>query len=534
MEPAQIHRQEHTHTTGEVRRGEGTVLRPQRQLDRWRQGRKVFQNSLRSRRLWLCGKLHSTYIAGPLFFIDRSEFGSLLSVMDGVLETAVALGLCKVACSLLFLPAVRASSSSVSLCCNCLLLFTDLAVTAFLALLWLVGSWLLPVTLSSDTIALRFLLFLGHTYSEVLLLTIPFIAVETACRLQWPLAGRTEKCCAGPQSQNKGRGGWRRYGDMERLQRDICTDDPVDLDCGECGGWGSEVDTGLKEEKRHRESLLHISGFFCCLLIWVLCSLCSGPHWGPETQCMEACLLASGSLSTCLPKLSAMILPAVRDPSVTLFSLALLVAMALVLRSLRKGLTHSKPCLSGLEAGKSRRAWKQRHQTATGAVVVTLVVFHQAQAADTEGASYGHSCHGSDGCCPLLSTDAGLQDDSSSLFAPLHWGLSPHTCSKCIFQHVALALDSCCPHTAFGPHLMTHTEQYAEYLCRTQVESRGRYISCFEGQVITGLVCGITLYFIPPAMSVNTLLIRSVEGLVERILRYLQSTYRERIVEIEI
>ncbi|KAF5901060.1 uncharacterized protein DAT39_009209, partial [Clarias magur] len=49
--------------------------------------------------------------------------------MDGVLEATIALCGCKVLCSILCLPAFKGSLSSVSLCCVCLLLFTDLSIT---------------------------------------------------------------------------------------------------------------------------------------------------------------------------------------------------------------------------------------------------------------------------------------------------------------------------------------------------------------------------------------------------------------------
>jgi len=52
-----------------------------------------------------------------------------VAAMDGVLEGATVLCLCKLACSLLFLPSLAASHSSVSFCCCCLLVFTDFLVT---------------------------------------------------------------------------------------------------------------------------------------------------------------------------------------------------------------------------------------------------------------------------------------------------------------------------------------------------------------------------------------------------------------------
>lgn len=52
-----------------------------------------------------------------------------VEAMEGVMERAAALCVCKLACSLLFLPSLAASHSAISFCCCCLLIFTDFAVT---------------------------------------------------------------------------------------------------------------------------------------------------------------------------------------------------------------------------------------------------------------------------------------------------------------------------------------------------------------------------------------------------------------------
>lgn len=49
--------------------------------------------------------------------------------MDGVLEGATVLCVCKLAFSLLFLPLLAASHSPVSFCCCCILIFTNFVVT---------------------------------------------------------------------------------------------------------------------------------------------------------------------------------------------------------------------------------------------------------------------------------------------------------------------------------------------------------------------------------------------------------------------
>ncbi|XP_034074866.1 uncharacterized protein LOC117548041 isoform X2 [Gymnodraco acuticeps] len=116
--------------------------------------------------------------------------------MDGVLEGATVLCVCKLACSLLFLPSLTSSYSPASFCCCCLLLFTDFLVTVFLSFLWIFESWVSELTLLGDVIALRFLIFLSETYGAVLLLITPLIAVESVTRLPWPHSVVTiQKAC---------------------------------------------------------------------------------------------------------------------------------------------------------------------------------------------------------------------------------------------------------------------------------------------------------------------------------------------------
>ncbi|XP_048879856.1 uncharacterized protein LOC125748085 isoform X2 [Brienomyrus brachyistius] len=226
--------------------------------------------------------------------------------MDGVLETAITLGFCKVGCSLLSLTTLRSHLSAVGLCCSCLLLFTDLGVTAFLALLWLAGGSRLPPTSTpSDVIALRFLLFLGQAYGTALLLTAPLITVEMVYKMRRP-RGRG---CVGHQRISVALAG----GDME---------------------------DGSQEA-----ALVHGGAFLSCLVIWVVCGLRGGFSAGLDEQHAKACMLRMGSLSTCLPDMPAITLAAVGDPALALFGPALLLALALSM-----SLPRSEPTQSGTVA----------------------------------------------------------------------------------------------------------------------------------------------------------------------------------------
>ncbi|XP_018556152.1 uncharacterized protein LOC108899902 [Lates calcarifer] len=168
--------------------------------------------------------------------------------MDGVLEGATVLCVCKLACSLLFLPALTASHSPVSFCCCCLLIFTDFLVAVFLSFLCIFESWLTELTLLGDVIALRFLLFLSHTYGTVLLLTTPLIAVETLTRLLWPHSVVSYKAVGRPVDSD----GQHCYIREVTVEEEEDDDNPDE-----------DKDKGVS----------HAVGYLCCLSVWVVVAL---------------------------------------------------------------------------------------------------------------------------------------------------------------------------------------------------------------------------------------------------------------------
>ncbi|XP_074528131.1 uncharacterized protein LOC141791493 isoform X2 [Halichoeres trimaculatus] len=193
--------------------------------------------------------------------------------MDGVLEGAVVLCVCKLVSSLLFLPLLAESHSPVSFCSCCLLFFTDFLVTVFLTFLSIFEPWLANQTAQlSDVIALRVLLFLGHTYGAVMLLTTPLIAVETLTRLLWPPSTDTHWT----ESQAK--------------------DDGL-----HCFVWEEAVE---KEEDRDKEKRFsHVVSYLCCLSVWVVVALNVSWRSKLEEVLTSSCLHTTNSLVRCLPNL---------------------------------------------------------------------------------------------------------------------------------------------------------------------------------------------------------------------------------------
>ncbi|XP_005155970.1 uncharacterized protein si:dkey-207b20.2 [Danio rerio] len=165
--------------------------------------------------------------------------------MEGVLETALSVCVFRLMISVLLCPSILThSTTAVSLCCCCLVLFTDLAVTLFLLYMWLVEFWTIPFSVSSDVIGLRFLLFLCQSYAVVLLLTPPLMAVEMLLHMLQP--------------QNAG-------------------------------------------QSHHKQCLSRIIGFLGCCLAWTVSALYCSHDWTLERMSVEDCLKKEGWLVLCLP-----------------------------------------------------------------------------------------------------------------------------------------------------------------------------------------------------------------------------------------
>ncbi|CAL8339989.1 unnamed protein product [Merluccius merluccius] len=213
--------------------------------------------------------------------------------MEGVLEGACALGVCKLACSLFFLPAF---SDLISFCCCCLLMFTDLLVTVdmrlclysagFLLFLWFADPWPPQLSPRGDLIALRFLLFIGRTYAAVLLLTTPLIAAETALRKVWPCDGGAGAAC---RTAEGGEG-------CKALERSVA----IEKSDARPPAAAAAAYRGLDKWRR----LSHAIGYPCCLSVWMVSGLWGGCRGRSlEELWVAECLHTSDSLFTCLPRM---------------------------------------------------------------------------------------------------------------------------------------------------------------------------------------------------------------------------------------
>lgn len=120
----------------------------------------------------------------------------------------------------------------------------------------------MPLNVSSDVVALRFLLFLSQAYGVVLLLTPALIALELLVNLLRTQDGRTTGC----REQNSS-----------------------ESDC-----------------------LSRTVGCFGCLLAWIVSGIFCSHDWTLERFSVEACLRRGGCLVTCIPDMDELswVLPA--------------------------------------------------------------------------------------------------------------------------------------------------------------------------------------------------------------------------------
>ncbi|KAK6318907.1 hypothetical protein J4Q44_G00101180 [Coregonus suidteri] len=420
--------------------------------------------------------------------------------MDGVLEGAAVVCVCKLACSLLFLPMVTASLSAVSFCCSCLLLFTDLAVTTFLVVLWFAEPWLPPFSTSTDVIALRFLLFLSYIYWAVLLMTTPLVVVETAVRLQWP------QVC----------GGGAVDGDVDEQSKNPAPHGGVTVEVENWQSRDTDTQRGGREDQDQGRCLSHILGFLCCLLVWALCGVCGGQGWKLEELWVEVCLERTSSLTLCLPSLRNTVLLALDEPSLGLatVALALLLVLTVGWGLLRRHLAHTE---TDQHTPTTTPTQKEEHDSDIQLPVQTLSA----------------PCKAVNPAMSAASSPRFVDPETTWSRCSVHSPCSGNNMQLSLGHHgnsVLLSLEFLSADRLEG-HKETKglgdipitgiVEEHTDSTYRSQ-RGLGQWgFSCPGVNIMTWLVCLLTVCVLPLNLSVNILLIRHIETMLEWSLKLL-------------
>ncbi|XP_040890010.1 uncharacterized protein LOC121179304 [Toxotes jaculatrix] len=404
--------------------------------------------------------------------------------MDGVLEGAAVLCICKLTCSLFFLPSLTASYSPVSFCCCCLLIFTDFLVTVFLSFLCIFESWLTEPTTLSDVIALRFLLFLSHTYGAVLLLTTPLIAVETLTRRLWPRSVIAHRA----------------------LSRTV--DSEVTVEEREDGSTQDE-DKGLS----------HVVGYLCCLSVWIVVALNVMWRWQLEEEWVAACFHTTNSLIRCLPSLFSP-MPSIVNPCWGMAFLSLL----LLLLTTSAGLHRRHRALVHVEGthrvkcgvnGKSDSCWQD------------LV---PAQSAPTKPVNPGMLVSE-----PPQCVDPEKTESSCTVHRAYSWNIVQMSARH--HGDLVLVSPGCLSaergeqeheRTMRGIALTFITEEHVDSQYGSQLVWQQSGFPCPGVNVMIGFVGVLSIFVLPLNLSVNILLIRTIETVLELCVRSLVSSAANR------
>ncbi|XP_054473394.1 uncharacterized protein LOC129106091 [Anoplopoma fimbria] len=411
--------------------------------------------------------------------------------MDSVLEGAALLCVCKLACSLPFLPSLARSNSPVSFCCCCLLVFTDFLVAVFLTFLCISESWLTEQTPHGDVVALRFLIFLSHTYGGVLLLTVPLIAVDTLTRLLWPrsvVAHRTRTV-----RQTVGSDGQR------------------------CYVW--EV-TGEEEEdsedNRNKEKGLshHDVSYLCCLSVWVVVALNVRWRWKREEAWAADCLHTTNSLVRCLPNLlspmSSTLNPCWGITFLSVLLLLLTVSTGLHCRHRAPAqTTRTRTEKRGVNNNDSDSRWQDLASAMSGPSKPPNTGMPEPE--------------------PALCVDPGKTESSCTVHRAYSWNgvqMSAHHHGDFVFiSPECLSAErrgqehertkNCIP--------LTFITEDVDAQNRSQ-SGWGQWGFPCPGVNVIGFVCVLFIFVLPLNLSVNILLIRTIETLLELCIKYLLSS----------
>ncbi|XP_039972287.1 uncharacterized protein LOC120783385 [Xiphias gladius] len=410
--------------------------------------------------------------------------------MDGVLEGAAVLCVCKLAGSLLFLPSLTSSYSPVSFCCCCLLIFTDFLVTVFLSFLCVFEFWLSELSPIGDVVALRFLLFLSHTYGVVLLLTTPLIAVETVTRLLVPHSVFAHRAVG----QTVDSDGQHCYTGEITMEEEEDSNNP-----------DTDKDKGLS----------HVVGYLCCLSVWVFVALNVRWQWKLEEEWAAACLHTTNSLIRCLPNLFSP-MPSAVNPFCVMAFLSLLLLLLTTSTGLHRrhrapahmeGKHRAKRGANG-DSDRCRRDLVSAQCAPSSPMNPGMPVSEPAQCVDLEKTESSWTVHRAyswnivqmsarhHGDFVLISPGSmsaergGKEHEKTKKGIPLTFIMEEHVCS-----------------------------QYSSQLGWQQWG-----FPCLGVKVMIGFVGVLSIFLLPLNLSVNILLIRTIETLLELCVRSLVSS----------
>lgn len=322
------------------------------------------------------------------------------------------------------------------------------------------------LTLLSDVIALRFLLFLNHLYGVVLLLTTPLIAVETLTRLLRLHSVVTRK---------------------------TVSQTVIDSDGQRCNLWKVTVEEEeggcVNPDKDKDNKLPHVVSYLCCLSVWVVVALDVRWRWRLEEVWASACLNTVESLIKCLPNPMC---STGGSCSIMAFLLLLLLLLTMSMDLQRPHQAH-KPN-HGVD--KNSESCGHVPPELPRPVHPGMSVSVEVQCVDPEKTESSCTVHR---VCSWNNTQ----------MSTLHHRDFVIICPECFctgLEH---------KRTKRGTPLTFITENHVNSQCTTQCVWQEWGFPCLGANVMIGFMAVLSIFVLPLILSVNILLIRSIDTQLE-------------------
>lgn len=358
--------------------------------------------------------------------------------------------------------------------------FSLFSSTVFLSFLCIFESWLTELTQLGDVIALRFLLFLSHTYGVVLLLTTPLIAVETLSRLLWPHSAVAYRAVSQRVTNSNAQ---RCYVRMETVEEEEADGDNPDKDI--------------------KKSLSYVVSYLCCLSVWVVVALNVRWRWKLEEVWAAVCLHKTNSLIRCLPNLFSPMSSTVNPCWVMAF-----LSLLLILLTMSMGLQRRQ------QAGAQMvRTQREKHGVNNNGISYWQDLV-PALTAPTKTVNPGTSVS--------ECVDPEKTESSCTVHRACSWNSAQMlACHHGDFVLISPECLSAGQEPKTGIPVTFSTEDHVDSEYRSQCGWLQRGFPCLEVNVMIEFVGVLSIFVLPLNLSVNILLIRTIETLLEQCIKSL-------------
>lgn len=352
----------------------------------------------------------------------------------------------------------------------------------FLSFFCIFETWLTDLVPPGDVIALRFQLFLSHTYGLVLVMVMPMIAVETLMRLLCPhdtVAHRKASQTVGSDHQHYYKG---------------------------------EVRVEEEEDSNNsdKESFLpHNVSYLCCLTMWVVIALNVRWRWKQEEVWTATCLHTSNSLIRCLPNLFSPMHSAMGPYWGMVFLSLLLFFLITCIDLQRQPQAHAQT---------ERTHTQKNGVNNTGNLIPVL-------SAPSKPVHPGILVSE-----PVQTVDPEKTESSCTVHKMYSW--NSVQMSACHHGDFVLLSPECLSaerrgqeheRTKRGIPLTFITEEHMNSQCRSLGGWRQRGFPCLGVNVMIGFMGVLSIFVLPLNLSVNISLIQTIERLLEMCIKPLVS-----------